>query len=340
MDVRKLILAAAIFFSCQSPFAWSQYQKPYSGSHEAYVAFTEGRKLLVSGDAAHAAEYFKKAIGIDPNFAVAESDYGVALSAIGQKNEAIAHLKQATIIEPANPMYWENLAIGFQAKGDLNDAAQTYEHYLQIAPEAADRAKVHAWLNTYHRGGIAASENATAPDYVASLKPPWMRWDLNQMPLRVYIGSGVGVPGFMPEFVDLIPTACNDWAHSMQGRLTFRPVQNPNEANITIEWTNDISKTKDPGEGGHTQLWGHPGHLDHAAMVILTNDPTATVRMTPQRMSWILHHEIGHALGLSGHSPSPDDAMYFNCPPTSLAQYATLTDRDLHTIAKFYGLSN
>ena len=356
MHVRKLMLAAAMSISCQLQFAgfdngkiawfdngkaaWADSGKPYTGSPEAYNAFNQGRTLLINGDAAHAAGYFKRAIELDPNFGVAESNYGVSLSALGDKRGAIEHLKKATTIEPGTAMFWDNLAVGYQAEGDLDSAAQVYEHYLQISPGAADRAKVQAWLNNYHKGRIKGTENATTPDYAASIRPPWMRWNFNQMPLKVFIGSGVGVPGFQPAFVDLIPTACNDWSRPMQGKLSFVPVDNPNNADITIEWTHDLSRAKDPGEGGHTQTWGEQGRLAHVQMIILTNDPTTTVRMTPQRMSWILHHEIGHALGLSGHSPDPDDAMYYNVPPTAMVRYATLTNRDLNTLAKYYGLSN
>jgi predicted Zn-dependent protease len=49
-----------------------------------------------------------------------------------------------------------------------------------------------------------------------------------------------------------------------------------------------------------------------------------------------LRHEMGHALGIAGHSPNPEDIMYALAPSTS----QKLTDRDRETLRKLYAKPN
>jgi predicted Zn-dependent protease len=45
-------------------------------------------------------------------------------------------------------------------------------------------------------------------------------------------------------------------------------------------------------------------------------------------------HEMGHALGLAGHSPDPGDIMYRS---TALSRATALSERDRATLAELYG---
>lgn len=69
-----------------------------------------------------------------------------------------------------------------------------------------------------------------------------------------------------------------------------------------------------------------PATLIHRFMVYLTPNQTASYTLATAR------HEIGHALGIWGHSPAPADALYFsqvrNSPPISV--------RDINTLKRIY----
>ncbi len=56
--------------------------------------------------------------------------------------------------------------------------------------------------------------------------------------------------------------------------------------------------------------------------------------MQDSTVDWIVHHEIGHALGLLGHSPVAQDIMYFVETPSS--HPVKLTQRDVNTLCKLY----
>jgi predicted Zn-dependent protease len=45
-----------------------------------------------------------------------------------------------------------------------------------------------------------------------------------------------------------------------------------------------------------------------------------------------LRHELGHALGIWGHSPKPDDALYFS----QVSDPASISPRDINTLKKIY----
>jgi predicted Zn-dependent protease len=64
--------------------------------------------------------------------------------------------------------------------------------------------------------------------------------------------------------------------------------------------------------------------------------PQFTIRLRPDQapafMLATARHELGHALGLWGHSPSPQDVMYF----AQVAQGPAISPRDLNTLRRLY----
>jgi predicted Zn-dependent protease len=343
MGRKNLIIATTIALAAFHTFsvaAASPNQSP-ENARAAYDLFQQGRRALAGGQADVAAASLKKSCELNPASAEAQSNYGIALSALGQKDEAVAHMKKATEIEPSKGALWMNLGVALQAKGDLDPAAVAFEQYLKLSPTANSAAKIRSWLDHYKKGEIAATEHATGNDYVSSvIKPQKMTWNIDTMPIKVFVAPGAETPGFKPEYADLVAPACNDWASCLPGKISFKFVNEKKDANITIDWTHDMTKAADCDEGGQARYVGQAGHLTHVDIMLFTVDPSSTVKLTAARVSWILHHEIGHALGLVGHSPDPDDIMYYNCSPTVMAKYAELSKRDQNTIAKLYSLPN
>lgn len=56
-------------------------------------------------------------------------------------------------------------------------------------------------------------------------------------------------------------------------------------------------------------------------------------RQGPQQLRGTLRHELGHALGLWGHSPNPDDVLYAG----QIADPPDISQSDLNTLGKLYG---
>ena len=82
-----------------------------------------------------------------------------------------------------------------------------------------------------------------------------------------------------------------------------------------------VSKDND-GSDGKTQ-----NHLSHRMTIDLAPGQADGVILSVAR------HEIGHAIGLWGHSPNPDDIMYFS----QVSKAPLISSRDLRTLHRVYG---
>jgi len=83
--------------------------------------------LLRQGADDRAVESFRKAIELDPNFAMAQRGLGQALVGLDQLDEAIAHLERAREIEPGDSVTHATLARAYHLKGDSLASQQATE---------------------------------------------------------------------------------------------------------------------------------------------------------------------------------------------------------------------
>jgi protein O-mannosyl-transferase len=89
-----------------------------------------------------------RALAIHPNNFVAENNLGFALIRLGKRDEAIAHFRTASALEPGDPTSQFNLGIYAQEQGDLPHAIMRYESVLQLTSDAQLRASAYANLGT------------------------------------------------------------------------------------------------------------------------------------------------------------------------------------------------
>ena len=72
----------------------------------------------------------------------------------------------------------------------------------------------------------------------------------------------------------------------------------------------------------------------HVDVILLATNENPEDKVTDNALSWVAHHELGHALGLVGHSPDTSDIMCFL--ESQLDRPAQLTQRDANTIQMLY----
>src|SRR3984893_83898 len=107
-------------------------------SLEALQAYSLGRKKLISNmDAVAAAPLFQRAIGLDPNFAMAHLSLGLSYLSIGENSLAADSIRKAYQLRE-RVSQWERFAIesrySYAVIGDLRKARQTYELWAQAYP--------------------------------------------------------------------------------------------------------------------------------------------------------------------------------------------------------------
>jgi predicted Zn-dependent protease len=262
---------------------------------------------------------------------------------LGQHERAIAEFQTTLKLQPSTKEAMINIASNYQSMGDCNSAITWYEKYLDSNPSSAKAADVRSRIAGLKRQASkeAQSPNSqTQPDYLADAAPNGQvnRWPAQKIPLRVFIASGTNASGFQESHLQALREAFSKWSQATDGRLAFMPVNDPSQADIVCDWTDDPEKVVQAGravEGGLTKLSLQPNGSEIAVMratvTLLTN--RGGTPLGEDEMKKVCLHEVGHALGLNGHSNNSHDIMFYSESPSI---WPALTKRDKATMLRLY----
>ena len=187
--------------------------------------------------------------------------------------------------------------------------------------------------------GPTGQTGQAVDDYLAdaAANGKFFRW--GKMPIRIFIAPGAGTPGYQKSHTQALIDACSKWAQASENRVVFAFANNPSQADIVCSWTGDPNKIGDGGksiEGGLTKLTAQAQpngdiFISKAKVTILTN--RSGKPLSSDDMKKVCLHEIGHALGINGHSANNRDVMFFSESPSV---WPSLTLRDKATIRNLY----
>lgn len=176
----------------------------------------------------------------------------------------------------------------------------------------------------------------TADDYLSAVcTQGTYHWD--KSPIKVFISSGQGVPGFRASFPGMIRHAFDTWNTAAGDKLAWQEVAAESDGDVKIYFTDHVKNIATGTEAGETNAYTqfnrltNQGTIYGAKMTLLTQLPERG--FSDLEMSKTILHETGHALGLQGHSPNRDDIMYYSI---NNQQQGVLTLRDETTMAKLY----
>lgn len=106
---------------------------------------------------------------------------------------------------------------------------------------------------------------------------------------------------------------------------------------IVCKWTDDRKVLMNPNEGGNTQVVPSPEGIFSAQMLLLTSPPPGATEIKTSYLTRVALHEIGHALGITGHSAARADIMFSTVYPDDKNE--SLSANDIATINALYSLS-
>ncbi|MBX9694489.1 MAG: tetratricopeptide repeat protein, partial [Cyanobacteria bacterium] len=266
------------------------------GQQDLRSIMERGQALINQNKVGEARKVFEQAVALNPSFAPGHFYLGYALGKSGDAKRAIEEFQTCLRLDPNVKEAVMNIASNYQSLGDVNAAIGWYERYVNENPGSPKSREIKSRIDALRqqansqKKAVAASglpqEIADSPDnYLAGAASDgkFFRWARPRMPVRVFIADGTGIGGWRPPFNQILADAFLKWARASENRLTFNFVNNPNQADVLCEWTDNPSQVVQAGrtvEGGLTKLNGTPMpngvdvDISRATMMILAQSRT------------------------------------------------------------------
>ena len=111
-----------------------QSEKSVSKDPEALRYYSLGAQEAKDGNHERAIEYFQEAIRIDPNFAFAWDNIGIAYRRLNQYDKAIEAYNKSLELDPYGMMPLQNIAIAYQYKKEYKKAIEAFEKLGKVHP--------------------------------------------------------------------------------------------------------------------------------------------------------------------------------------------------------------
>lgn len=339
-------VALVLLFVAAAELPASCEQFTYNGrtvSKEYFDAINQARDvvpLLKAGEYAKAEPVMRKVCEIvtdDPDIML---NYALTLVKVGKPKEAIPYYQKIVVLNPKDENSWVGMASAYGALGQLQESLDATNEFLKRFPDSPNYKTMKNQSNTVARELQRQAKNAQPgvgnDSYINAVRTSdgdTHKW--NEMPLTVYIESGADVPHWTPECNQIMKGAFDEWAAVSNGAVSFKFVDNPKAARILCNWTADMHKLRNPAEQGDTHIvWREQGFLLKAEITMLTRNPVNPQQaLDNTKIKQTALHEVGHALGIGGHSTEPKDVMYF--ANTSMSS-PELSARDQKTIQLLY----
>jgi predicted Zn-dependent protease len=242
----------------------------------AEAAYSQGNGLFDQGDFPKAAAAYARAVSQDPSFAPAYHNLALADEMV-DRQKAIQEWRR--FIEVAGNDEGLRFDVGrARARLQLLEKMPHYPEGLQpshYVPEAGD----YYW-------DIAGDSEGN-------------KW--TSFPLKVFLGNPTSM-----KWLQGSHEAFDVWSTMFPLELVI----DPSKADIRIDWSNSVEER---GEVGQELEWTQvrrvgdqlTGRMVCVIMMDLSRD------WSKDEMRAIITHEMGHALGIKGHSDSKKDIMYW-----------------------------
>ena len=250
---------------------------------------------------------------------------------IGSYEKALSNFKKVANLRPYDdePIYYQALTLSkmpssYSVQKDLHEIAQLddCEQASALAEEALLKMRKALELSV----GSSYIDNVLYEDQL-------VRWN-NSEPVTYSVSANVAVPEY---YMETVRKAFQNWQVATNGQIMFKEVPGAGFAKINVKFVDDVTFTnKDENVTGEVI----PAIKDTKLLKMDVNLKTTGKNgksYDQGKLMNLAQHEIGHALGLWGHSADEADVMYFTGDYVSDKTYAKkITARDINTLMLVY----
>lgn len=178
--------------------------------------------------------------------------------------------------------------------------------------------------------------------YNASMGNDILRWDIRSFPLKVFVEKNTDIPMY---YFSEIDKALSEWV-KYTNFVKFSKVESEESADIVIKFKNIPNDLCSGGVCRYVAAYTEPDInkdkiLKKMVLTIYKTNPMNKYFSKDEIFNTALH-ELGHTLGIMGHSDNPNDIMFAikdNLVPIEQYNFVgvhTLSKRDLKTLVLLY----
>ncbi len=290
-------------------------------------------------------------MALAPLAAVADN-YQDGVSAYKAKNyNRAAQLLQGSITNQgkANPDALFYLGLTYAQMKRYEEARKAFEYVIQLVPanhELAAKSRNNISYLTSQQIALASNSgkanqviqtalSRTSKDnYLTHVitNGKIVHFSTQKMPLKVYINNGFNIGGWNTGMKQAVSIAMRRWQSASRGKVSFVQTTNANQADITVRWQKNFSDNI----LGVSPFQSVGDTIIRSDITLAVYYPSSDKPIPYSELVTIATHEMGHAIGLKGHSPYPQDIMFYS---TSHSGDQALSQRDINTIGMLYKLN-
>jgi Tfp pilus assembly protein PilF/predicted Zn-dependent protease len=306
--------------------------------------FSQAVHLLKVNRAYQARDLLEQAAALAPKSAGIHCNLGLAYQNSGNMPKALTEFKTALELAPHMPEATLNLAGCYQSIGANSEAIHWYSIYLtEKNVDEQQRKQINDIIVALKTANEKPDSNPKSEDYLASVTADGTyRWGKDKLPIRVFIQTGderngKNVSGFKQSFRDALLGSFADWCAASGSRIAYKIVPDKEHADIFCTWTSnplDVAENGTLSERGSAKIIVKGSVIERATLKILTRPILEDGILSQDEMKKACLHEVGHVLGLQGHSTNNHDVMFFTVDTATV--WPVLSRRDRSTIARLY----
>ena len=259
----------------------------------------------------------------------------------GNYEQAIETFEKALILKPDKPL------LRYYYVSALTKMKLTYDVQKKLMSVAESKIEDEAKKYAQSRVSLLRQQflKDFNPNYInhAVSVNSVIRWDISSFPLKVYIKNAQDAPGY---FIENIKKSLSVWEQRSQF-LKFEIVQDEKDANILFDFE-EVPETNCSGDkctyltANTVPEISNTGMLKRMKITMYKKKPRSNEYYKDMEIYNTSLHELGHALGIMGHSENSEDLMYAtnenikNDYAYMRSEWQYLTMQDLRTLILLY----